>query len=995
LNTKFLMKIFFCILLLLNTVQLWAQPYHYEIFDTQDGMLSSEITALYQDEKGYLWIGSVVGLSKYDGYSFTNFTTADGLTSSYVRSILEDESGTLWVATHGGISFWNGQKFQPVNYKELGNELIWIFHLSPDGDLWVGSDVGISVLYNKNIQKAKTNFQKSAFHHFDLNVDVNAMASDTFGQIYFTDFNKLLAFNGTDFEILGTDEEDAITSIFPLGKDTVLVGNRRGSINKMAKDFKVPFQAYERDADDALSILPHDNRLWILDQNGVKIIEGGQQIYNYSLYEKEGIKLLQCMIKDREHNFWLGSTEGLIKMTPRDFTMHQDVTDAIKNGVFSLIENDEGELVVGGNSKRNYIRKADGRYEKLKIPEHFPEGEMFDMIKDHNGDLWFLSYWDGLARYQSATQVDTFYYEEGITRGADFYCVFEDQSYNIWLGHTAGASRLIFDWQADTLKEIINYTEESGIKHGSAKSIIQDNYGTLWFGFTNGLYYYQNDSLIEYTELKVPIIDMVIDKNNSLWIATQGRGLLKWQIIGEGQLEFIEEYNQDNGLASNFLLSLALNQNDDLWVGSYVGFSVLKKQKEEYHIINYNPQDGLFKKAYQNIRLFNDKNNIMWAATSMGLLSFDPSIMSMNTVEPTVNIKRLEKITGEKIALNDFPKDSVMVLAHDENILTFSYTGISLKNPSKIKYQYQLEGLSTRWSTLTSLREITFNNLNDGTYTLKVRACNNDFVWSTQPATFTFRIRPPFWETWWFIALSILASITLVAAIVNEYKNKQLSKQRFALLQKEQEMKQLKALIAGEEKERKRISQELHDGLGAVLATVKMRISSISDKSPNIINNDNYLKAEELIDEACQTVRDISHRMTPFILEQNGLEYAISELCLTISQTQKIEIHFNPYQIDLIESDILKITIYRVTQELVKNIIKHAEATEVIVQVTVEDENIEVLVEDDGKGFDTTQIKGGIGLDNIRSRVEYLKGSLEIESEINKGSTFLINLPLK
>ncbi|MFK8004994.1 MAG: two-component regulator propeller domain-containing protein [Saprospiraceae bacterium] len=989
------MKIFFYILFFLNAVQLWAQPFHYEIFDTQDGMLSSEITTLYQDEKGYLWIGTVVGLSRYDGYSFTNFTIADGLTPSYVRGILEDKSGTLWVATHGGISFWNGQKFQAVNYKELGNELIWLFHQSPNGDLWVGRDVGISVLKNRNIHQAKTNFQESAFHHFDLTVDVNAMASDTFGNVYFTDFNELMVYDGTDFEMLGTDKEDAITSIFPLNKDTVLVGNRRGSINKMAKGFKAPFHAYEKDADDALTILPHDNRLWILDQNGVKIIENGKQIYNHSLYETEGIKLLQCMIKDREHNFWLGSTEGLIKMTSRDFKMHQGVTDAIKNGVFSLIENDVGELIVGGNSMRNYVRKADGEYEKLEIPKHFPQGEMYDMLKDHNGDLWFLSYWDGLARYQSPTQVDTFYYEEGITRGADFYCVFEDQSYNIWLGHTAGVSRLIFDWQADTLKQVINYPEESEISRGSAKSIIQDSHGIIWFGLTTGLYYYQEDSLIEYTKLQVPIIDMVIDKDNFLWMATQGRGLLKWKITGEKQLELVEEYDQNNGLASNFLLSLALNQNDDLWIGTYVGFSVLKKQAEEYHIINYNPEDGLFKKAYQNIALFNDKNNIMWAATSMGLLSFDPSIMSMNTIEPTVNIKGLEKITGEKIALNNFPKDSVMVLAHDENTLTLSYTGISLKNPSKIKYQYQLEGLSNRWSTLTSQREITFNNLNDGTYTLKVKACNNDFIWSTQPATFTFRIRPPFWETWWFITFGIFAFTTLIAFIINDYKNKQLSKQRFAILEKEQEMQQLKALISGEEKERKRIGQELHDGLGAVLATVKMRISSISDKSPNIINNDNYLKAEELIDEACQTVRDISHRMTPYILEQNGLEYAISELCLTIAQTQKMEIHFNPYQIDLIESDTLNITIYRVTQELLKNIIKHAEATEVIVQVTVEDEKIEVIVEDDGKGFDLNQVKGGIGLGNIRSRVEYLKGSLEIESEINKGSTFLIHLPLK
>lgn len=989
------MKLFFYSLFFLNAVQVFAQPFHYEIFDTQDGMLSSEVTTLYQDEKGYLWIGTVVGLSKYDGYSFTNYTTADGLTSSYVRAVQEDDSGTLWVATHGGICFWDGQKFQAVNYKPLGNELIWTFLLSPSGDLWVGTDAGISVLYQKDMDRAKLNDQVSAFYHFDVNVDVNAMACDTFGQIYFTDFEDLLVYDGTDFEKIGTDNEDAIINIYPLSKDTVLVGNRRGSIHKMAKHFKEPFAPYKRDSDDALAILPHDDKLWILDQNGLKIIEDDQQVYNYSLYEQEGIKLLQCMIKDREHNFWLGSTEGLIKVTPRDFKMHQDVTDAIKNGVFSLLENKHGELVVGGNSRRNYVRKSDGSFKKIEIPNHFPRGEIYDMLKDHNEDLWFLSFWDGIARYKSSDEVDTYFYEDGIKEGVDFFCIYEDQSDNIWLGHTSGASKMIFDWQADTLKEIINYPEGSEVSQGSAQCIVQDRYGTLWFGLTYGLHLYQDDSLLMHTEFQVPIVDMIIDKDDFLWIATQGRGLLKWKITGEKRLEFVEKYDQERGLASDFLLSLSLNQNNDVWVGTYVGFSVLRKQEENYHIINYNPEDGLFKKAYQNITLFNDKSNIMWAATSMGLLSFDPSTMTMNTVEPTINITGLEKITGEKITLENFSKDSLLELEHNENTLTFRYTGISLKNPSKIKYQYQLEGLSNRWSTLTGQREITFNNLNDGKYTLRVKACNNDFIWSTQPATFTFRIRPPFWETWWFITLSILASISLIALIVVDYKNKQLNKQRIAILKKEQEMQQLKALIAGEEKERKRIGQELHDGLGAVLATVKMRINSISDKTPTIVDNDNYLKAEELIDEACQTVRDISHRMTPYILEQNGLEYAINELCLTISQTQQIEIHFNPYQIDLIESGTLQITIYRVIQELLKNILKHAEAKEVIVQVTVEDEQVEVLVEDDGKGFDTAITKGGIGLDNIKSRVEYLNGNLEIESQINRGSTFLFNLPLK
>lgn len=241
----------------------------------------------------------------------------------------------------------------------------------------------------------------------------------------------------------------------------------------------------------------------------------------------------------------------------------------------------------------------------------------------------------------------------------------------------------------------------------------------------------------------------------------------------------------------------------------------------------------------------------------------------------------------------------------------------------------------------------------------------------------------------------LIASLLIVSLFYWNKKNKQLNAQKIEVLKKEQETQQLKALIQGEEKERKRIGQELHDGLGAVLATVKMQISSIAGKIPEIENNTNYQKAEGLIDQACDTAREISHGMMPYLLEQQGLEAAMEDICQTFTSTRDIAIHFNPYQVNLIQSDILKFTIYRITQELLKNILKHAEASEVIVQLMVEDKQVELLVEDDGIGFDSKLNKKGIGLSNISSRVEYLNGNFEFDSVTGRGSTFLVVLPLK
>ena len=225
-------------------------------------------------------------------------------------------------------------------------------------------------------------------------------------------------------------------------------------------------------------------------------------------------------------------------------------------------------------------------------------------------------------------------------------------------------------------------------------------------------------------------------------------------------------------------------------------------------------------------------------------------------------------------------------------------------------------------------------------------------------------------------------------------KNKQLNQQRISVLKKEQETQRLKAIIEGEEKERKRFARELHDGLGAVLATVKMQISGISHKFPSVQSSSTYQKAESLIDDACRTVREVSHDLMPHVLEQQGLIPAIDEMCQNMINHYGIDFDFIPYGNEKYLSDILKITIYRIVQELLKNITKHAEAKEVIVQLTIENDEVILIVEDDGKGFNPSEVKNGIGLDNIHSRTAYLNGTFEIDSVINQGSTFTVQFPL-
>jgi signal transduction histidine kinase len=199
-------------------------------------------------------------------------------------------------------------------------------------------------------------------------------------------------------------------------------------------------------------------------------------------------------------------------------------------------------------------------------------------------------------------------------------------------------------------------------------------------------------------------------------------------------------------------------------------------------------------------------------------------------------------------------------------------------------------------------------------------------------------------------------------------------------------------LISGEEKERKRIAQDLHDGLGALLATVKLRFNAIQNEIPNMLESESFLKADELLDEACVEIRGISHKMMPRILEKGGLELALRELCQDSNRPSEVEVSYVSLDIPPNIPKDKALAIYRVTQELLKNALKHANASEIIVQLQGEEERLNLTVEDDGKGFDPSTVLTGLGLEGIQSRISFFDGSVDLDSIPGQGTSFHISL---
>ncbi|WP_272149430.1 sensor histidine kinase [Tenacibaculum aiptasiae] len=229
-------------------------------------------------------------------------------------------------------------------------------------------------------------------------------------------------------------------------------------------------------------------------------------------------------------------------------------------------------------------------------------------------------------------------------------------------------------------------------------------------------------------------------------------------------------------------------------------------------------------------------------------------------------------------------------------------------------------------------------------------------------------------------------------------QQKELEKQKSLTLIKEQEINSINAMIDGQEKERIRIAEDLHDNIGSVLATLKLHFENLklNREKEHFDQDELYAKTEKLIDETYLKVRSIAHAKNAGVIANKGLLVAVKLMAEKISDANKIAIHVLDFGLNKRLENQLEITIFRIIQELITNIIKHANATEATINISLFDKNLNIIIEDNGQGFDYDKInlKNSMGISSIQTRIKHLKGSFEVDSTIDKGTSIILNIPV-
>jgi signal transduction histidine kinase len=260
-------------------------------------------------------------------------------------------------------------------------------------------------------------------------------------------------------------------------------------------------------------------------------------------------------------------------------------------------------------------------------------------------------------------------------------------------------------------------------------------------------------------------------------------------------------------------------------------------------------------------------------------------------------------------------------------------------------------------------------------------------------------------NTYLAIGIGLIVLLVIILYLLKRnYGNKQklamqqavLLEEKIKTIEKEQQISSLQSMINGQETERTRIAKDLHDGLGGIFSTVKMHYSTLQQDTPLVKDNPLYKKTLDLINNASDELRKIAHNMMPEVLMKVGLAEALQDFCNNISSGKLLKINLQTFGMEKRLSSATEIMLYRIIQELVNNIIKHAYATEAIIQINREGNRLSLTIEDNGKGFDTKEVeeKRSMGMATIRSRVDYLNGRLTIDSRKDIGTTVMIDLLL-
>ena len=1030
------------------------ESFNFKNITIEDGLSQSTVETIYQDSKGYIWIGTNDGLDRYNGYEFKHYKhdkyDKNSIANNYIVDIIEDKNGYIWVSTIGGLSRINPDKDEIKNYysKEysgnLSNSNLWQILCTKDNRLIASTIDGLNV-YDKN----KDKFTRILYKEGELPSQyIYSLEEDINGHIWVGTDNGLVELD-KDLNIVKSYQDaigdSDVYNVYDDSKGNIWVCTLDNGLFKINLDdnsvenYKNNNSKISIPSNNVRDIISDsEGKLWIATDKGLCTFDYEREefiTYNKKSYQSNSLidDEIFCLLKDSSGLIWIGTYSGISRFNPNSNFIHfksdpYDNNSISGNVIHGIYEDDDKTLWIGTNESGVNIING----ESIKHLNKENSNIVSDLIEDITGfkNYIFIGTNEGLsvlvkndktAKNYTITNYTT---KDGLPSNK-IRSLFIDSKGYLWIGTNKGLA--ILDTNNNKIIDITYILDEMGVSDKFIRAVYEDSKGNYYIGcFLEGGLIKINPNTKEYKIYKnIENDDSSISNNSIRYINEDLYGNI---LVGTSHginilnlsTDKFNHYTEKDGLINNTIYGILVDKNNGIWMSTNAGISKLSTEDATFK--NFTITDGLQSNEFNGRACFKSKDGNMYFGGINGFNVFNSQDIELSTFEPKVIFDNFEINGTNKKDISNIKFKS------NENNIKINFFTNDYKNTKTTQYYYKLEGLENEWN-MTNSNSLVFANLGSGDYTLKIKTITQHGVMSDESSVH-FTINPPIWRSNYAICIYLILIIISILRYMHKVNtldrlvNERTNKLRKEMEKNEQLFKKVLSLEQNKNNYFVNLSHELRTPLN-VLSSINQLIKEFTKK-------DNFITPEKLsyymgiMDRNCSRLLSLINNLIDHTKIENNsyiinkkdedIVYLVEETVLDMKdyiEEKGLELIFDTdVEEKVIRCD--KVDIERCIINLVGNAVKFTPEgglIEVLLQDL--DDKVKIIVKDNGIGIseenqkiifdrfnqvvdESSEQKGGsgLGLTITKQFITLHNGEIYVESEVGVGSEFIIILPV-